>query len=204
MRPFLKLVIPEKAESVLFISLSLVLLVLQNIKLLWLSLGGNDAASLSTTSDLSEVVSSHYLTFEANLDPRIADFIVWMLVGSIVFALFSYLMAVLKSTSDEVELVHYYRSPKGRAHEVNVFISKFAMRAVGVFGLLVWTVLFLKSINPTFTKLFFTSVTTLNDPASWLWLGLSIVVMAIALYVFAICARIIVLRPRVFGSGEEI
>jgi cytoskeletal protein RodZ len=127
-----------------------------------------------------------------------------MLIGSILFTIFSYIIAAAKSASDEAELVHYYRSPKGRSHELNAFFSKVAMRAVGIFGMIVWFVLFIQAINPALTKSFFVSATNLSDASSWLWLVLAILGMALSLYMFAVLARIIVLRPRVFGTSEEV
>lgn len=204
MKPFLKLIIPEKAELILFISLGLILLVVQDAQILWLALGGSDAVSIDTGNNLGAHISYRYHIFEDTLDPRIADFVVWMLIGSIMFTIVSYVIAAAKSASDEAELVHYYRSPKGRSHELNAFFSKIAMRAVGVFGFIVWLVVFIQAINPALTKSFFVSATNLGDASSWLWLVVSVVAMAMALYVFAIFARIVALRPRVFGTSEEV
>jgi hypothetical protein len=78
------------------------------------------------------------------------------------------------------------------------------MRAVGIFGMIVWFVLFIQAINPALTKSFFVSATNLSDASSWLWLVLAILGMALSLYMFAVLARIIVLRPRVFGTSEEV
>jgi hypothetical protein len=203
MKPLLKLIVPEKAEIVVFISISLLLLLIQNIKRFWVFFDGTSIDTLTQTGGLDTQISNFFTNLEARIDPRIADFLVWVLVGSVVFALFSYVVAALKSASDEAELVHYYKSPKGRAHEINAFITKVAVRLAGIIGIVIWLVIFLKNINPSLTKLFFTSATNLSDPASWLWIVLSIVMFAGSLYVFAILVRVIALKPRIFGSSEE-
>ena len=204
MKPLLKLILPEKAEVVVFVSIGFLLLLAQNIKRFWVFFDGTSVNALSETGGLDTQVSNFFINLEARVDPRVADFLVWVLVGSVVFALFSYVFAAYKSASDEVELVHYYRSPQGRAHEINAFITKIAVRLAGVVGIVIWLAIFLKNINPSLTKLFFTSATTLDDPASWLWIVLSVVLFAASLYLFAILVRIIALKPRVFGSSEEV
>lgn len=200
MKPFKSLILPEKPEIVAYISVAFALLFAQSVRRFWVYIGGASAPAVSNTKGLDTLLSDWYLKFEGSIDPRYADFFIWMLVGCVVFALFNYTAAAIKSASDEADMLRYYHSPKGRLQEANAFITKMALRIAGVMGMTLWAVIFLKQINPTLTKLFFTSVTTPTDPISWLWIVLTIIGFATCLYVFTILARIIALKPRVFGE----
>ncbi|MFO0882241.1 MAG: hypothetical protein U0491_02215 [Candidatus Saccharimonadales bacterium] len=205
MKPFLKLIAPEKAEVVVFLSVSLALLIIENIQKFWLLLGGKDANTLSDTGDFATQFGNWYLNnIEAKIDPRFIDFLVWMLIGCVVFALFEYIVVQVRSTDEEISLLHDTRSQKSRASEFRTYIARLAVRIAGIIGFLLWFALFTGTLNKGLANLFFVNASTLNQISSWLWVVLSVIAMAVTLYVFAIFARIIALRPRVFGEGEEV
>lgn len=204
MKPFLKLIIPEKAELFLYASIALGVLLLENVRRFWLFFGGTEADSLSASGGIEMQLSNWFTNAEARLDPRIADFLVWMLIGCIVFALFEYIVASIRTTDEEVELLQNTKSMRGKTQEFRTFMAKLATRIAGVIGLLFWVVIFLRAINPALSKLFFVNATSITDPISWLWIVLSVVGMALSLYIFVVAARVIMLRPRILGESEEI
>ena len=198
MKDLLKLVIPEKIEIIVFLMAALGLLIVENVKRFWVFADGQSLSSLQAAGGYDTQISDWFINLQARIDPHFADFIVWVLIGSVLFVGLSYVVAAIKSVRNEAELVSYYKSPQGRVHEINVFLTKLAIRVIGVFGLIVWSSIFLKHINPAISKLFFSSIITIRDPASWLWVGLSVIALTVALYVFAIFARLIALKTRVF------
>ena len=205
MKPFLKLVAPEKAEVIVFLSVSLALLILENIQKFWVLVGGKDANTLSDTGDFATQIGNWYLNnIETRIDPRFIDFLVWMLIGCVVFAIFEYIVVQVRSTDEELTLLHDTRSKKSRASEFRAYIARLALRIAGVIGFLLWAALFIGSLNKALANLFFVNAASLGEISSWLWLFVSVVAMAVTLYIFAIFTRIIALRPRVFGTGEEV
>lgn len=204
MKPFLRLITPDVAEAVAYASIGLALLLVQNIQRFWVYLDGNVVSVASDSGGIDTGISEWLLHLESQIDPRIVDFMAWVLVGSVVYIVISYMIAGLKSASDEVGVIHYYRSPKGRVHELNAFLAKLSVRIAAVIGLVGWFFVFLQYINPIFSKLFFTAVLTPLDPVSWLWFVLTVGLYAASLYAFSVFARLIMLRPRVFGEIEEL
>lgn len=204
MKPFVKLIVPEKAEIFLYVSIGLGVLLLENVRRFWLYFGGREADTLSETGGIEMQLSNWFTNAEARLDPRIADFLVWMLIGCIVFALFEYIVASIRTTDEEVTLLQNTKSARSKTQEFRTFMAKLATRIAGVIGLLFWTVIFLRGVNPSLSKLFFVNATSITDPISWLWIALSVVAMAASLYAFVIAVRVIMLRPRILGESEEI
>jgi hypothetical protein len=202
MKQLFRLVIPKKAEVFVFISGGLLLLLLQNIKHIWSTLSGGAAVLDPNTLGTGNTFVNHLKSLEGQINPRLVDFTVWLLLGCFAYIVISFLVALLKSADDEVELIHYYKFPKGRSHEINAFLTKLALRFAGLLGIVVWLSIFLKTVNPYLTQLFFTS-TTLNEPASWLWLPYALVFYAASLYLFAVLIRLVFLKPRVFGEASE-
>ncbi|MCK9641684.1 MAG: hypothetical protein M0R39_17410 [Prolixibacteraceae bacterium] len=198
-----KLVIPEPLETLLFFIFGALVLGLENAKNFFDLLRGDLVVFVAKSSDQTGAVS-HWLsnTFD-RVNPKIIDFTVWLLVGCMVFIVASVLIALIKSTDDEVDLLHYYKSPSGRRHEVIAFLTKIVVRLAGLFGFVLCLSLFIKVLNPWLVGLVLTSVTSIKEPVSWLWLIISLVLMPVCLYIFAICLRIVMLKPRVFGQDEE-
>ena len=127
------------------------------------------------------------------------DFIAWLLIGAIAFATISVLVAMYHSADQEVELLHYYRNPSGKRHEIIAFISKTAVRFAGAVGFLFWMIVFFRLVNPALVTQFFAATLRIDEPISWLWMVLSVVLLALSIYAFAVLARFIMLRVRVFG-----
>lgn len=206
MKPFVKLVVPEPVEILLFIAMALGLLLLQSAKRFWdfyVHGIGIGSVAFDASGGLDTIVRSWYLRMEQHLDPRFADFAVWIMVGCVVFTIITYISSAVRNADEEVHVLRNYRVSKNRVREFDVFIARVALRLTGIMMLLIWATVFLGEINPTFTQLFFYSIVTLGAKFSWLWLAVSVVAMTLSIYMFAIILRIVALRPRVFGESVE-
>lgn len=195
-----KLLKPQKSELFILFCITLALLFFENFNRYVGLLGCDDRVTSSNSNQFSGYLSDWFLGIEAKIDPRFVDFIAWLVIGAIVFAIVSVFVAMYHSANQEVELLHYYRNPVGRRHEVITFISKTAIRLAAILGILGWLIVFLKYINPTLAAKFFTATTHMASPISWFWLITSTVLFAASMYVFAILARFATLKVRVFGE----
>jgi hypothetical protein len=198
MKEFLRLILPEPAEVILFVAMGVILMLVQNVKRYIGMLDGENPDVVAQIGGIDQFFQNIVANTEAKIDPRVADMVIWMLIGALSFMLFSVIVASIKSYQNEHTLIEYYKSASGRHHEIIAYVSHVAVRVVGITGYLIWLVVFIKDINPLLTKQFFVATTSLTDPLSWLWVVLSVVLMAAALYLFAIFARLAVLKERVF------
>lgn len=203
MKEFYKLVIPEPYESIFIMLLSVVLLLLENIKRFWLLLQGDTAVIARQTNAVDYTIVDTLGSVLDNISPKLVDFTLWALIGCIVFVIFSFIVAFLKNINSEAELLQYYKNPVNKAQEWFVFLTKAAVRASGVLGIIIWFFYFLNVLNPKINNMFFTSVASFNSPVYWMWLVISIVLFAFCIYVFVILARLIALKPRIFGEQSE-
>lgn len=192
------LILPAKSEFLLYGALSLFLLVMQNVSRYWSYFSGVKFEEVKNASSASGQLQLWILDAEAKLDPRIADFFVWMLLGMVAISVVLFIQSNVRNANDERTLLEHMRNPKTKTHELEVFSLKIATRVAAFIGVIVYLRIFLGSINPSLTSLFFVSSLTLNEAASWLWLAVSIALFALALYVFAIFGRVLFLKTRVF------
>lgn len=193
------LLLPSKSELVLYPALAIFLLVAQNISRYWSYFSGVSFEQVKNASSLGSRLEFWLLNSEAKIDPRIADFFVWMLLGMVVISVILFAQSNLRNANDERELLEHMRNPQSRTHELEVFSLKVATRVAAFIALLIYVRIFLGSINASMTSLFFTSSLSLNEVSSWLWLVLSVVLFSVSLYVFVILTRVMFLRVRVLG-----
>lgn len=192
------LILPAKSEFLLYGALALFLLVMQNISRYWSYFSGVKFEEVKNASSASGQLQYWILNAESKFDPRIADFLVWMLLGMVAISAVLFIQSNVRNANDERTLLEHMRNPKTKTHELEVFSLKIATRVAAFIGLLVYLRIFLGSINTSLTSLFFVSSLSLNDPISWLWLFLSVALFALALYVFALFGRVLFLKTRVF------
>jgi hypothetical protein len=203
MKQLYRLAIPESIEFVFFLIVSVVLLLSENIKRFWVLLGGDTIIIAKQKGSIDNTFKETLTNLINNINPKIVDFLVWILIGCVVFVIISVIIAFIKSLENEAELLSYYRSPKSRAQEINSFLTKLAVRFIGILGIILWFIYFIKVINPAINRWFFTSLTSLKSPSSWFWLAISIVLFTFCIYLFAVLFRIIALRPRIFAKQSE-
>lgn len=193
------LLLPAKSEYLLYSAVAVFLLIAQNIGRYWSYFSGVSFEEVKNASSIGGRIEFWILDAEAKIDPRIADFFVWMLLGMVAISLVLFVQSNFRNANDERDLLEHMRNPKNMAHELEIFSLKIATQLAAFIGLLIYLRIFLGSINPSLTTLFFTSSLSLNEPSSWLWLVVSVVAFALSLYVIAIIARVMLLKTRVFN-----
>lgn len=198
MKEIQKLIIPDKIEALLYLVVGFVLLLALNIKKFWLYLGGTDVEQLKYSELVNPTVQNFIFKLDNDIIPRVADFIVWMAIGVILFLVVTFVLAAINSTKEQISLAEYINKPKNNRETVNRLV-RLAIRVFGVVSALIWLNVFFIKLLPDLTKLFFTSILSLNDPASWLWLLVTTLASAAGLYLFAIIFRFIALKARVFS-----
>lgn len=193
------LLLPTKSELFFYAALAFFLLIAQNISKYWSYFSGVKFEDLKNASSLSGQLESWILGLEAQTDPRIADFIIWMLLGMIAISAVLFVQSNLRNANDERDLLEHMRNPNGRVHELELYSLKIAVQVAGFIGLLIYARIFFGFINEALTSLFFVSSLSLNDPQSWLWLALSVLMTMLSLYMFTLLARVAFLRTRIFN-----
>jgi|GEM_PF-954292 len=198
-----KLIIPERLEALLYLLFAPTILSLQSYKSIKLFLDNATNTVAADSGDLQIKISIWTTDLLNKIDPRWIDFLVWLLVGCIVFMIASVIIASIKTTEDETRLLQYYRSPKGKRHEINAFVTKATVRMAGAIGAFLWLIVFLTYINKTLVNFFFNTLVNIKEPASWLWMPIIIMMFAAAIYVFTIMLRLVFLKIRIFSNQEE-
>ena len=198
-----KLILPELSELILFLVIGLGSVILLNLKNFWMLLSGDTTTYIVNTGKSKGFIGSWLINLQNHINPRLVDFIVWLLIGCLVFVMLSLVISALKNAGDEAELLHYYRSPVGKRHEMVVYLTKIAIRLVGFLGFIFWFIVFIELIGSWLAGLFFTSATSLNNISSWVWLFMSTVISSLCIYLFAILSRLIILKPRVITTDQE-
>ena len=198
MQSLKRLFLPEKAEAITAVSISIFLLCALNAKRFWLILGGDTVADASGQSSWDSILSNVMVSLDKYISPNFLDLVVWLIVGCLGFIVISAIIAAINTAESEANILHYYANPKGQRHEIIAFITKVLIRLVGLVGGLFWVIVFLKNVTPFCVKLFFTSITSIADYQSWLWAVLTVLIMAGSLYAFAILGRLIALKARIF------
>jgi hypothetical protein len=202
MKNLLRIIVPEKTEAILYLCMSASLLAIQSIKPIKTIIETSSEVTTVSTEAYSSPVSVWVNNLLGNIDGRIIDFLVWVLVGSLVMIMLSVIIASIKTASDEVHFITYYHSPQGKHHEINVLLTKTALRLFGFSALIIWLYVLLSYLNETLTSIFYTSLVNIKHPISWLWLCLAVVVYAFSLYSITILIRITTLKVRVFSNQE--
>jgi hypothetical protein len=199
LREIKTLILPTKSEYILYPALALFLLIAQNVGRYWSYFSGVSFEQVKNANSVGGQIEYWVLNAESKLDPRIADFFVWMLLGMVAISLVLFIQSNFRNANDERNLLEHMRSPKNKAHELEVFSLRIATQVAAFIGLLIYLRIFLGSINTSLTSLFLTSSLSLTDPASWLWLVVSIVAFAFSLYVFTLLARVMLLKARILN-----
>lgn len=199
MKDLIKLLKPDKIEVFVYFIFGIIILLITSFRSIKYFL--DTKADVLPDQYIKEnmVVLTKFNEVLGKIDPRIVDFVVWVLVGSLVFIMLSVIIAAIKNADEEIEILHYFKYPKNRRHEIVSYLTKLAVRIAGIFGFVFWLIVCLNVMLPELTKLFVSAATSLQDLSSYLWLIIAAVIAAICLYIFTILLRITTLKPRVFS-----
>lgn len=201
MKDILKLLALDKIEVVLYLLAGFVMLVAIDLKLFWGYLAGAyQVDSVNAGIRLFNPITERLLKFEASIDPRFVDFIVWTLIGIVVIGIILFIEAIVSSASSEKDLVTYISDPTTKKDELRSYAIKASLRVGAGLVILLFIRLYLLSILPALAGAFFASATNIASLGSVILLILSPILNGLSLYIFAILSRLLFLRPRVWGQ----
>jgi hypothetical protein len=201
MQPIIKLIKPTVSEALLFLTVGASLLFISNYKRFWdfLSNGVSINDVTEQTDNFATALQNSFLNFESHIDPRFADFTVWMIIGAISITTVLFLQHLLEDTTEEIEYTHNITNEKYKVREWTSYLSKAALRVSGLFLLIFILRIYVGAVFSELSDAFFISLANPASIMSWLTIVITIVFSTIGLYAMAICLRLITLRIRVFG-----
>ena len=189
---------PEKDEVLLYLVVALGVLLVINAKRLWeLLYAGVSLDELIQTNDVSWQVQSFLYSVEAAIDPRLADFTVWMIIGILSVVTIIFAQHVIEDTTQEIRLSQQMPTLELKAQATKDYVIKILVRLSGLALCIIWVRIFVGEVYNQLSQVFFESITSLPDVYSIIALPYTLVLTAIGIYTITICVRLIALKTRV-------
>lgn len=133
---------------------------------------------------------------------KILFFGFWMMIGLFVYAAISVLSQSITDTEDDVEQMKYMNARKTKLqHDIYL---RLAIRAGGVLAACIYGWIFISIIFPYCVLASRVGLDKLFHISGILYIVISYIVILLALHIVVIIARLIVLRPRVFGEWDNL
>lgn len=199
MSPIVRLLVPQKLEVALYSALGFAVLVGLNAYKLWsYYISSVSFSEIEKVRDFASIAYYRVLEWEMLIDPRLADFSAWVVVGGIAMAIVLVAQNVINDAETEHAIEKNARTDRLKTVERRDFVMRWLFRVSGVVLLLVWLRIFFGSVLKFMSVLFFYGVANLNQPISYWYIALSIVTVGLGLYIIAVCTRLIFLRIRLF------
>lgn len=199
MSPIKKLIKPDTTEIILYLGIGFGMLVVNNIQKFWSYLSsGADIEQVITYSDAAFEVQQKLLDLEAGIDPRLADFTVWMIIGVLSISTVFIAQKVLGDSSEEIRRASMLRKTHYKKIVTQETAYRLALRIAGILLFLIWFRLFFGSIFSRLSDLFLDASLNLFS-LQVIYLPFTVIFAGLGIYVFAICARLIALKIRVFN-----
>lgn len=198
MKHLIHLVIPQKSEAIFWVVIGFSLLVAQNV--------GRLIDWLSNSSGIRAVAfeGNYWSGLDNFVHPRFIDFIIWIIVGLIVYLLLSIFIAIAKTINEDFGIIHYYNNPQSKQHAIIAVCTKYAIRLLGLACIVLWVTLLINVINPYLVDVFYDSIFFIASKYYALFILIfSITIYSIYLYLSAIFVRLIFLKIRLLSSQEE-
>jgi hypothetical protein len=201
MRPIIKLIKPDLTEFSLYVAVGFGILVLSNIQKLYdYFAAGVSFETIRYTNDFAYEIESRLLGLEAKIDPRFADFTVWLIVGFISVMVMLYAQRVIQEAEEERIYAKLIKDNRTKKHQITDYLMRVAVRTTGLILLFMWLRIYFGAVFVTLSKSFFENATKLPSPVALLVILVSVLLSAVCLYAFAICFRLIALKTRVFTN----
>lgn len=125
----------------------------------------------------------------------------WMMIGLVVYAILTTVGQSLAEAGEEFESMKYVHARK-QLIEQDLFF-RLTVRAVACIGLLLLSWVFFKLVLPFSVIASRVWLNDLSTPINWLYGFLGLTVLLLALHIFVILLRLLVLRPRIFGGWDR-
>ncbi len=202
MRPLIKLIKPDLYEFMLYMAMGLVLLLISGYGMIYqYYANGLSAESVLLNNNFALMVQQRILGLESLIDPRIADFTAWLVIGFISVGVILLAQNTIEVFEEEATNVRLIRNKDTKKRQIIDDVSNLGVRLSGIFLLFIWVKIFFGAIYSLLSEMFAKSAIELPALSAFLYFFGSIVLMAISLYAFAICFRLIALKTRVFKYG---
>lgn len=198
---FVELLKPSWLSGVLCVFLGLVVsvgtVVINNYKSSPLRL---DIIDYKSSHTLSNITSNGILS--NTLVKNLPLLLFWVVVGIVVYICAANIMRALSNTAEMKSEMEYVHANK---HDIIVSaIEELGFRIGALLAWVVYIVFFFRHIVPYCVDLSLVGAGQLHTVTGYGYVMLSIVVLAVSLHINVILLRLLLLRPRVFGSVEYI
>lgn len=126
----------------------------------------------------------------------------WVMVGLFVYAIISVLSQSVTETEEEVEQMHYIHARKAQIEQD--IILRLTFRASGAIAACIYSWIFVRILFPYCIYASRVALNNLSNMRGILYGIMSIGILLVALHIAVIIARVIVIRPRVFGEWDNL
>lgn len=191
--------VPTVQEGIAMLAVSIIALMAVNSFRL-IDYYQNSAKSLGT--DISLFQFDLLKRLDPRLLPTIQTFIVWSLIGLGFYLTVWFLFSVLGEAGHDAGVVHGFLFPKKtdrRMYELAI-LKRFGIRLLGICAALLWVILLFTTVLPACSVYFYLVFTQLQDPMVIGKAVVSVIALAIYLYLIAPALRMVVLKPRLFSD----
>lgn len=195
-----KLILPELSEVILYIMSAFTLLLVANMQLLWQQ--NSDGVSISAvwqSQPYSYLIADQITSFEANIDPRIIDFMIWATFGALTILIFYAAQHVTKEYTERIALAQSIHNKTFRKTEFTALFKKIGIQLCGLVLFVMVLRTFFGYIFPSVSNDFVTALLNVTNAMSFIIISKAVAITAIGLYAIALSLRVLLLRTRVFG-----
>ena len=126
----------------------------------------------------------------------------WMMIGLFAYVTIVAIGQSISETDKDLKTLGYMHARKALV-ERSLFV-RIAIRAGGVLGACMYVWVFVRFLLPFCIFATRVGLDQLSKPSGWIYLALGGIVMMLSLHILVIFARLIAVRPRVFGSWDSL
>lgn len=131
---------------------------------------------------------------------KVLFFVFWLIIGLIVYTIFTGLGKYLSELKDVVVESRYVNAPRGATRQH--MIIRLLLRLIGISLVFVYFVFFYNIFLPfaiLCSRISFSELPNLNG---WMYAGLAVAELMLSLHIMLILLRFTALRPRLFGGAS--
>lgn len=202
------LIQPSLSSLVLCLTASALLLVVSSISynaqsgFLYDFIFGPDSSVDLIESGRSTFDAIYQTAFGNPLLNKIVFFAFWCLVGLVVYFLLTGAGKTTSVISDTAHQLHYFNARKKQFEQelgLRLIIASIAV----LFGL-IYSVFFIRTLLPFSVLCGRIGVGSLNTLSGWLYTMAGFAVLALSLHIFIVTLRLLLMRPRLYGGGDDV
>lgn len=158
------------------------------------SSAGLEAVARDTSFELSE------LTLGNPTLNKLLFFGFWMLIGMVVYVSLTTISSVFGEVGDTVEKMKFIHARRDQIAES--FFLKLGIRLASILGIIIFYLVFARLLLPFSSLASRAWLGALDKPIGWLYGTLGFVVLVLAIHIFIVLFRVLIVRPRIFGGWD--